>query len=368
MDRAKGVIEHFDIPGDLLKIKPLGSGHINDTYVANFTQGRDEKSYLLQRINKSVFHNPPQLMDNVVRVTDHIKKKLIDQGCDDISRRVLTPVLSRRGSSYSKDEQGDFWRVYIFISGASTYDTVRSGEQAYEIAKAFGGFIHLLRDLPGKALYRTIPHFISGPIRLKQFHDVVARDPHDRVQGAGAEINFLYQHESLLYSFHQLVADGHIPVRTTHNDTKINNVMIDDSTGKGLCVVDLDTVMPGLSLYDFGDLARTTISSRGEDEVDTGKIQLKMDYFESILDGFLAATGAFLVEDEFNNLVLAVKVVAMIIGVRFLTDYLDGDKYFKIRRSLHNLQRCRTQFRLAQLVMEHEEEMLALVQAFHSCR
>lgn len=365
MVNTRGVIGNFQIPGDLLDIKPSGSGHINDTFVANFKQGKDVNPYLLQRINKSVFKNPPQLMDNVVRVTDHIREKLTSQGCKDISRRVLIPISTRRGVPFFEDRGGDFWRVYIFITGASTYDTLASPEQGYEIAKAFGGFIGMLRDLPGKTLHRTIPHFISGPFRLKQFHEVLASDPMDRTRGARAEIDFLQQHEDLFFSFHRLVETGRIPVRITHNDTKINNVMIDDRTGKGLCVVDLDTVMPGITLYDFGDLARTTIGSRGEDEVDVHLIKLRMNYFEAILKGFIAAAGDFLLEEEINNLVLGVKVVALIIGVRFLTDYLDGDKYFKISRPLHNLYRCRTQLKLVQLVLDHEEEMLKLVRTLN---
>ncbi len=360
------IINEFQIPGDLFNFQPLGSGHINDTFVVNFNQEGKKVPYLFQRINKSVFQNPPQLMDNVVRVTGHIRQKLLHQGCQDISRRVLTPIFTRHGTSFLKDNIGDYWRAYIYISGASTHDTINSNNQACEIAKTFGSFINMLRDLPGKPLFKTIPHFINGILRLEHFQQTLAQDSLNRASQAKTEIDFLHQQADLFYQFPRLVENGDVPIRITHNDTKVNNVMLDDVTGQGLCVVDLDTVMPGLILYDFGDLARTTLSSKAEDELDVNKIELRMDRFEAILSGFLATTGEFLVKGEIKNLVLAVKVVTQIIGIRFLTDFLAGDKYFKILRSDHNLHRCRTQFKLVQQVLAHQEKMDKLVDAYCS--
>ncbi len=356
----KLIIDHFNIDGKYVNAEPYGSGHINDTYLVHFRRDDIDVPYILQRINHHVFRNPPELMENMTRVTRHIRRKLEERQVPDLSRRVLEVILTRDGVGYYKDPDGNYWRVLNYIRGTRTFDTLTSTGQAFQAARAFGGFLEMLNDFPGPPLFETIPGFHNGPGRLLDFQNVLDADSHNRAQTARPEIDFVLAHAPMFDVLPELVKEGKIPIRVTHNDTKINNVMVDEKTGEGLCVIDLDTVMPGLSSYDFGDLARTTLSPTDEDERDLSKISVQMPLFEAILKGFLSAAGGVLTRSEREYLVFGIKMMTQIIGMRFLTDYLAGDVYFRIHREGHNLDRCRTQFKLVRSVLGHEDEMNAL--------
>jgi len=347
----------FQIRGDFRYAEPYGSGHINDTYRVVFAQAGTEVPYLAQRINHNVFRQPDRLMDNVARVTSHLQLKLA--GHPDASRRSLVLIPARSGESYHRDPDGNWWRVYLFIAGARTHDVIRSPEQAYQAARAFGEFQRQLVDLPGVRLHETIPNFHNTPSRFADFERALAADARNRAREAKAEIEFVLARRSLADALLRRHAAGELPERITHNDTKINNVMLDDANGEGICVIDLDTVMPGLAMYDFGDLVRTSTSPAAEDETDLSKVRFQMPMYQALLEGYLASAAGFLTPAEKAALALGGKLITLEIGVRFLADFLAGDIYFKIKRPHHNLDRCRTQFALVADIERHEPEMQA---------
>ena len=360
------IFKNFQIEGAFLEACPYGSGHINDTFAVSCKQNSENKRYIFQRINHNIFKNPPKLMDNIVRVTRHIHSKLESQGAEDIDRRVMKVIPADDGKDYYTDDDGNYWRAYIFIEKARTYDVMENLDQAYEAAKAFGAFQNMLVDLPEAPLFETIPDFHNGPKRLRAFQEALKADVCNRAKDAKEEIEFLQNNSWVFEVFPKLIEQGKIPIRITHNDTKINNVMIDDKTNEGICVIDLDTVMPGLALYDFGDIMRTTLSPAAEDEQDLSKVRMDMPSFEVIVRGYLSTAGQFLNTAEKEHLVFSGKMITLIIGARFLTDYLAGDTYFKIHRDGHNLDRCRTQFKLVQSITEQQEQMLKFVEKYSS--
>lgn len=358
------VLKQFRVEGEFLNARPTGSGHINDTYLARVQRAGHIVSYIVQRINRHVFPDPPAMMENIVRVTLHIRRKLETRGARDISRRAPRVILTHGGFPYFRDPEGNYWRVYDYVENARSYDTLNSFGQAFEAARLFGGFLEMLHDFPDPPLHETIPGFHDGQKRLEAFQKALADDPFNRAKTARAEIDFASAHAGIFDVLPGLVKVGKIPMRATHNDTKVNNALLDETTGEGICVIDLDTVMPGLSLYDFGDLGRSTLCSAAEDEPDAARITVDMSRFEAILKGFLATAGGILTETERSRLVFSTKMMTQIIGVRFLTDYLLGDTYFKVHREGHNLDRSRRQFKLAQSIMENEERMEALVKKY----
>ena len=349
------VAHQFQIPGDYVAAEPYGHGHINDTYRSTFTHRGAPVHYIHQRINHKIFQNPVGLMENIQRVTTHLQAKLA--GTPNADRNALTLIPTRAGHSYWLDPTGNYWRTYIFIEQAQTYDAVESPAQAYAAARAFGRFQQLLADLPAPRLHDTIPNFHHTPKRYSQFERALAADVANRAQSAAPEIEFAQRLQPLTGA---LLAAG-LPERITHNDTKLNNVMLDDATGDGLCVIDLDTVMPGLVLYDFGDLVRTSTSPAKEDERDLTKVTMQLPMFAALVSGYLSTAGAFLTPAERGHLVLAGKLITFEIGLRFLTDFLAGDTYFKVQRPGHNLDRCRTQFRLIDSITQQEAAMHRLV-------
>lgn len=355
----KKIGSNFQILGDFVDGKPYGSGHINDTFAVSYLQGGAPMRYIFQRINHNIFLNPEELMDNIQRVTQQ-QHKMLD-GQEDASRQALTVIPGKDGKPFYKSEQGNYWRAYIFIEKAKTYDIIETPDQAYQAARAFGEFQKLLVDLPGERLHETIVNFHNTPSRFEAFEKALAEDAHNRAQFAKAEIEFAMAHKEMASVLLNLNAEGKIPERITHNDTKLNNVMIDDASGKGICVIDLDTVMPGLALYDFGDLVRTSTSPAAEDEQDLSKVTMQMHMFEALVKGYLSTAADFLTPTEKEYLPFSGKLITFEIGIRFLTDFLSGDVYFKTHRDNHNLDRCRTQFKLVESIEEQEEEMAALV-------
>jgi len=351
----RNVAVEFPIYGDFISGAPYGSGHINDTYAVAFNQAGASLRYIFQRINHEIFKDPAALMENIKRVTSHQASKLV--GRSDSSRRTLTVVETRSGLPYHLDEGGNYWRVYPMIEGAQSHDVLETPTQAFNAAKAFGGFQKLLVDLPGGRLQETIPHFHDTPKRLDAFKEALMRDSANRALDAKPEIDFVLARVPMASRLLDLHAAGKIPERVTHNDTKLNNVLIDEVTNEGLCVIDLDTVMPGLALYDFGDMVRTGTSPASEDERDLSKVRARLDMFTALLEGYLSEAAAFLNDTEKELLPFSGMLITFEIGIRFLTDFLSGDVYFKTSRPGHNLDRCRTQFKLVESLESQEEAL-----------
>ncbi|MFM1769807.1 MAG: hypothetical protein RJA22_2336 [Verrucomicrobiota bacterium] len=351
------ISRQFHIYGDLLHAEPCKIGHINETYIATYHQGGIQVRYVLQKINTSVFKDPDAVMDNIVRVTTHQRRKLAERGSRDASRRALTVIPTRGGGYYWRSPEGECWRTLVFVEGVRTYEAVESPNQALEAGRAFGEFQRLLIDLPGKRLAETIPHFHNTRRRFQALQKAIAQDRANRAAEAGAEIKFALAQEPMVDVILNALARKRIPERITHNDTKFNNVMLDVVTGKAMCVVDLDTVMPGSPLYDFGDMVRTTTSPTLEDELDLAKVQMRMPMFKALARGYIEKAGAFLTRSERSLIAFSGKLITFTIGIRFLTDFLQGDNYFRVHRPHHNLDRARTQFRLVQSIQRQEEAM-----------
>jgi hypothetical protein len=346
-DNPLSVAAYFVLPGRPADVAPVITGHIHDTYVLTVPMRPQVGRYVLQRINHHVFRDPPAMTENILRVTEHIRAKL-SQGDPALARRQLMVVPTRDGAGYYRDAQGNYWRLYNFIENAVTYDILTSARQAREAARMFGWFQSLLLDLSGPPLHETIPGFHDTPRRLEVFQETLRKDAPHRAGNARPEID--------------LVKQGEIPLRIAHNDAKINNVMLDDSTGAGVCVIDLDTVMPGLSLYDFGDLVRTAACRAAEDERDLSQVGVDLSLFEALARGFIEGAGGFLTPAERKHLVFAGKLITFEQLIRFLTDYLAGDIYYKIHRPEHNLDRSRTQRKLVESITEQEDTMNELVE------
>lgn len=351
------ISKQFQIYGEILHAETCKIGHINETYSATYDQGGMRVRYIHQKINKHVFKNPPAVMRNLERVSAHLRRKLEEQRPPYITRRCLTIVPTRKGRSYYVDKGGEYWRTFVFIEGVNTLEAVQSPTQAYQAGYAFGEFQNLLVDLPGERLHETIPDFHHTRKRFKALQDAIQKDHINRAQLAGPEIEFALKHETLADVILKGMANGRIPERITHNDTKFNNVMLDVVTGEAMCVVDLDTVMPGCALYDFGDMVRTTTSPTLEDEPDLSKVKMHMPSFERLAEGYLATAGKFLTKAERSLMAFSGKLITFEIGIRFLTDFLSGDNYFRIHRPGHNLDRCRTQFKLIESIEQQEEAM-----------
>lgn len=352
----------FQLPGCFLSGAPYGNGHINDTFVVRFDQAGTPVRYILQRINRRIFKDVPALMQNIQRVTAHVGHRVAAAGGDDVARRSLTLVPTRAGPAFHRDAAGCCWRCYLFVEGAETHDIIGHPAQAREAARAFGEFQQFLVDLPGGRLHETIPFFHHTRHRFDTLRRALAADPHGRAAGAGDTIAFALEQEPMVDVLLDLQSQGEIPERITHNDTKLNNVMLDHATGAGLCVIDLDTVMPGLALHDFGDMVRTGTNSAAEDETDLTKIECRLPIFEALVEGYLFATRGFLTDAERRHLVFSGRLITYEIGIRFLTDHLEGDVYFKTRRPGHNLDRARNQFTLLRSMAARARRMEAMVE------
>jgi len=359
MHNIPEIISHFRIAGTFDKAYPYGSGHINDTYKVDTVED-EAHNYILQRVNHVVFKNVPGLMQNIDRVTRHIRTKLEAVEGADPDREVLTLINTHDGNYYYQHPDGNYWRMYIFIRDNRSYDIVTSPEQAYEGGRMFGRFQAQLTDLPGEPLVETIPNFHNIEWRLGLFDQAIAKDPAGRAASVAEEIKFVRRRAEEMSTILILGREGMIPLRITHNDTKFNNVLL-DQRDKGLCVIDLDTVMPGYVHYDFGDSIRTTTNTAAEDEKDLQLVEMDIKLFEAYATGFLEETREALTITEVDYLAFAGKLFPYIIGLRFLTDYIDGDNYFKIKHEHHNLQRARAQFKLLRSMEGQWEEMRAIV-------
>lgn len=351
-----GVTRHFVMDGEFAGAAPYGNGHINDSYCAVFHENGRKARYIVQRVNGNVFRTPLAVMENIQRVTAHLAHQL--NGHSDCDRRVLALVPSRDERFWHVDSSGAYWRAYRFIEGAASYDAVESPDQAYQAARAFGRFQQMLASLPAPRLHETIPDFHHTPKRFAALEAAISDDVVNRAAAVKSEIAFALARKSMAGA----LIEANLPERVTHNDTKFNNVLLDDGTGEGICVIDLDTVMPGLAAYDFGDMVRTTTSSAKEDELDLSKVSMEFPMYEALLRGYLSSAGDFLTKEERRSLPVSGKLITFEIGIRFLTDYLSGDTYFKVHRPGHNLDRCRTQFKLVESIETQEEAMHRLVE------
>ncbi|WP_367870175.1 phosphotransferase enzyme family protein [Luteolibacter sp. Populi] len=351
------IANQFAIEGDFVQGEEIESGHINSTFRVTFeTANGSRQRYILQRINEKVFKDPVAVMRNVECVTRHINWKVL-RVKKDLGGQTLNLYPGRGGRSWVFGPNGGVWRCYNSIEGCVTYDIIENTRQAYQAARAFGSFQDLVSDLPASEIEETIPDFHHTRKRFERLMRMADADPHGRAGAVGPELDFVRRREQDVDVVLDLLATHLIPTRITHNDTKINNVMIDGDSDEAVCVIDLDTVMPGASLYDFGDLIRTATSPAAEDEEDLSKVVMQMPMFEALVDGYLDAAGDFLNDAEAEHLAFSGKLITMETGIRFLTDFLEGDSYFKIHREGHNLDRCRTQFKL---VAEIERQQAAM--------
>lgn len=349
---------NFQFDGLITEIAPTGNGHINDTYLVSTT---GPKRYILQRINHNIFKYPVEVMANIEGVLNHLKNKLAPLADVDLEREILTIVPTLSGNSLYKDQQGNYWRSFLFIEHTISYDQVPNLEVFTDCGQKFGAFQALLSDYDASTLFETIPNFHNTPVRFENFLNALEKDALGRASSVQEEIDFVLTRKNDAYQLVDQLAKGELPLRVTHNDTKINNILVDQSTQKALCVIDLDTIMPGLSAYDFGDCIRTGASSGAEDEVDLSKIYVVNELFESFAKGYIAGVGTSFNESEILSLLTGSKIMTFECGMRFLTDYLEGDHYFKIHRPSHNLDRARTQFKLVSDMESKWDELTALL-------
>ena len=355
---AEKAAQQFELAGEAKSIRPYGSGHINDTFLVE-----GERGYILQRMNRSIFTSPEEVMENIVGVTTFLKGKIASAG-GDVLRETLTVIPTKENLPFYLVAQGEYWRMYYLIEGAVSYDRVEHEKDFYESALAFGNFQQLLSDYPAATLHETIPGFHDTKARYEVFLKAVEEDACGRAKYAAEEIEFFRSRKETACVLGELLAAGKMPLRATHNDTKLNNIMVDQETGKGICVIDLDTVMPGLAVNDFGDAIRFGASTGEEDETDLSKVSCDLRLFRIYTEGFLKGCNGNLTDMEIAMLPMGAKVMTYENGIRFLTDFLKGDVYFKIHRENHNLDRCRTQMKL---VADMEEKWGELEKIVQSC-
>ena len=359
-NEIKHILPHFAFDGRYVDGVELTSGNINNTYKLAYDKGGSTKLYTLQHINKYVFKRPNEVMNNIERVTNHLMNAYATMGIDS-SRRVLMLIPTRENGYLHQDQEGNYWRAYRYISAATAYDAPQKEMHLFETGRAFGEFQKMLCDFPADLLYSPIPDFHNTSRRFFAFVASVAANKAGRVAKVDDEIEFMFEHRRLMNSISRMLDSGALPLRVTHNDTKINNVLIDDATDRAICVIDLDTVMPGSSLYDYGDAIRFCANTAAEDEEDTSKISLDMDRFKLFTEGFLSEVNGFFTENELRALPLGVLVITCELAMRFLTDYIDGDLYFKVRSPEHNLIRARAQIKLLQDMEAKLDEMQRIV-------
>ncbi len=355
------IAAQFDVAARFVDAIPYGSGHINDTYLSRWDQHGRCVRHIIQRINHQVFKVPEQLMENIDRVTRHVRRKLEASAGANPDRECLSIQRTLQGGLVHRDDQGDYWRMYTFIDGTRTHDLCTAPHLAYEAAKAFGRFQRHLADLPGERLHDTIPFFHHTPRRLQGLKHAVREDGHGRCVSARDAIDFVFARSEFTSIVTDRLDSGVLPERITHNDTKLNNVLMDEQTERAVCVIDLDTVMNGSVLYDFGDMVRTCGRTSAEDERDLDKVQFNLDAFEALARGYLEGAAGFLKPSEVELLVAAGRLITLTIGIRFLTDYLSGDVYFKTHRPGHNLDRARVHFKLVAEMETFEARMQEVV-------
>jgi len=355
MSKLKEVVSQFTGDDANLEIKPLGKGHINDSYKVTAS----DREYVMQRINHHIFKNVPELQNNILRVTGHIRKKLEEQGVADIDRRVLTLIPTQEGALFYKDSTGDYWRLMDFIKESKSYDEINP-ELAYRAGFAFGDFQKMLADLPGKPLFETIPNFHNLEARLETFREAVQTNSAGRLNKVSGLVEEIEDRAEEMCKAERLHREGKLPKRINHCDTKVNNILFDEND-QVLCVVDLDTVMPGYVLSDFGDFIRTGANTGAEDDKKPDNVSVNLDIFEAYAKGYLKNAASFLTDVETEHLAFGAKLLTYMQMVRFFTDYINGDTYYKITYPEHNLIRTEAQFKLLQSLEGNFEKMQQII-------
>lgn len=356
-------IRGFDIDGTFLECTPCGNGHINDTFMMSFDRDGETHRYSLQHMNRSVFRDPVSLMNNILHVTDYLKEQIRAQGGDP-QRETLDFVCAKSGEPYFIDSFGEYWRAYHFVEDAYALEEVKDPQDFYQSAVAFGNFQRMLADFPADTLTETIAGFHDTKARFAAFEKAVEEDVCGRAAGVQQEIRFIKDRYDVACVLGDLLEAGELPLRVTHNDTKLNNIMIDDATGKAICVIDLDTVMPGLTANDFGDSIRFGASTALEDERDLSKVSCDLHLFDVYAKGFIEGCGGALTDLEIEMLPMGAILMTFENGIRFLTDHLEGDHYFHIHREGHNLDRCRTQLALVKDMQEKLPQMNEIIRKY----
>lgn len=357
------VFENFMHEGEFISAVPYGSGHINDTRLVTAKTDSGEMYYILQKINNNVFKDPASLMDNFAAVTSYLKS-IIEQNGGDALRETLNVIKTLDGNNYYLSPEGEYWRLVIYITDSLSYDKVERPEQFYDCAVAFGNFQYLLRDFPAETLTETIKNFHNTPDRCRLFEEALKNDAKGRAKDIAPEIEFVKARYEFAKTLENARSEGKLPLRVTHNDTKLNNILFDEDTKKPVCVIDLDTIMPGYSVNDFGDSIRFGATTALEDEVDLTKVNFDIDLYELYVKGFIEGTRGGLTECEMELLPIGAIMMTYECGTRFLTDYLNGDTYFKTSRENHNLDRARNQFKLVSDMEARLDEMKAIVKKY----
>lgn len=355
------VTSAFETKYTLVGALPYGNGHINDTFVAHYQPPEGHcKRYIFQRINTSVFKNPYELMENIQHVTDYLRDCIIREGGDP-NRETLHIIPTHNGSNVFQDSEGRYWRAYDFIEETVTLQQANTPEDFYESAVAFGNFQRKLAGFDATILHESIKDFHNTSVRFSNLEKAVEADILERARLCAPEIEFSMQRKEETSVLVGMLEKGELPLRVTHNDTKLNNVLLDENTRKGICVIDLDTVMPGLAGYDYGDSIRFGASTAAEDETDLSKVTMSLELFDIYTKGFMETAGPALTAKEIEMLPMCAKMMTFECGIRFLTDYLQGDTYFKTSRPGQNLDRCRTQLKLVADMESKWDEMNAIV-------
>jgi len=350
------ILKNFMVEGEIIDVKPFGSGHINDTLLVTVKQDKKEVKYILRKINCYVFKQPELIIENTINVTNHIRQKLLEINEPDLNRKVFTLLLTKYEKYYHIDEAGDYWCLVVFIDHAYTIDSVENENQAFEAARAYGKFQKYLSDFDTSQCHITIKDFHNLSNRINAFENSINRDPKNRVISISKEILLAKKYGYLNDEFITLKGKN-LLTRITHNDTKINNIMLNNKTNEGLCVIDLDTVMPGIILNDFGDMVRTFTSPALEDDKDIAMVRVRLSIFDALVKGYLTELNGYLTKDEVGNLVLGSKIIVFEQAIRFLTDYINGDVYYKTEYDIHNLNRAKNQFALLASIEEQSSEM-----------
>ena len=360
----KRIIDKFNIKGNLLSFERYGEGHINETYLLNYENDGELNQYILQKINHNIFPNIEGLMNNIELVTSFLRNKIIENN-GDVNREAMILIKTKDNKNYYYDQENDsYYRVFVFVKDTITLQIVSNKEDFKESAIAFGRFQKLLKDFDATKLVEVIKDFHNTEVRFNHFLETLKLDKCDRAKECKDEIEFILKRKEDCSKIVNLIKENKIPLKVTHNDTKLNNVLLDKDNKKGVCVIDLDTVMPGSSLYDFGDSIRFGCNTASEDETNLSKVNFSMEYFEAYVEGFLSEVKDSLNKYEIENLAYAAKLMTLECGIRFLDDYLDGDNYFRIHREKHNLDRCRTQLKLVSEIEKNLDKMNEIVNKY----
>ena len=354
---------HFDVSGELVNVEECHNGHINRTYFLTYKNGESTKRYVMQMVNTDIFKKPDEVMENIVNVTAHIRKGLEAKGIDP-DRRTLNVIWTKSGKWGHVDRRGIYWRMYDFVEDSECYMQVESAEMFEKVGFAFGKFQRQLADFDASVLHESIPNFHNTEWRFANLEKAIAENKSGRAHLVSDEIKFALDRKNITSFINNSIADGSIQLRVTHNDTKLNNIMIDRESGEGICVIDLDTVMPGSVLADFGDSIRFGASSAAEDETDLDKVYCRLDMFESYAKGFIEGLEGSLSESEIRALPMGALILTYETGIRFLSDYLDGDTYFRVSYPNHNLDRARNQFKLVADMEEKMAEMNTIIEKY----